>query len=445
MEMISDIPRIYTALAECIVCFLTVFMLDRKISNRRILLYFAGMLVFQSVFLELTDDVPFYLWVPCMAVAVLNMFFFLWLCVDLNIRTLIYYCAEGFLLAEFAASLEWQIASFLYPSYNEWWFQLLILAIIYGLIFFVTFSGAKQLSKVRSYFEVGMGELVVVLLIAILSFTLSNLSFLVKGGPFVSAVTEDIYYIRTLVDLLGTVILYAYESQICEAHTQIELNLIRSALKEQYNQYRNYQTSMELMHIKYHDLKHQIAGLRTRMTQEQREEWIAELEREIEDLEPAFRTGSSVLDTIIAGKLMTMRPNQIHFTCVADGKLLEYIHITDLCTIFGNALDNAIESVALVENVDKRLIHLSVSKQRNFIYIRISNYCDHVLHYRNGYPKTTKPDSGSHGFGLKSIRYSVDKYNGNLSFGVKEHWFNLEILIPLNNTGIGHCGSIDCE
>ena len=48
-----------------------------------------------------------------------------------------------------------------------------------------------------------------------------------------------IFYIRTLVDLLGTVILYAYESQICEAHTQIELNLIRSALKEQYNQYRN--------------------------------------------------------------------------------------------------------------------------------------------------------------------------------------------------------------
>ena len=34
--------------------------------------------------------------------------------------------------------------------------------------------------------------------------------------------------------------------------------------------------------------------------------------------------------------------------CVVDGKLLDFIHVMDICSIFGNALDNAIEHVILI-------------------------------------------------------------------------------------------------
>ncbi len=38
----------------------------------------------------------------------------------------------------------------------------------------------------------------------------------------------------------------------------------------------------------------------------------------------------------------------IVITCIADGKLLEFISSTDLYSLFGNALDNAIEAVSVL-------------------------------------------------------------------------------------------------
>ena len=68
--------------------------------------------------------------------------------------------------------------------------------------------------------------------------------------------------------------------------------------------------------------------------------------------------------------------NHIQITCVADGKLLDHMHVTDICSIFGNALDNAIEHVILIPDSEKRLIHLTVSAQKGFVFIKIENYCE---------------------------------------------------------------------
>jgi len=48
-------------------------------------------------------------------------------------------------------------------------------------------------------------------------------------------------------------------------------------------------------------------------------------------------------------------------------------------------------------------------------------------------PVTTKKDTFNHGYGLKSIRYAVQKYGGVVSVDQKDHWFELKILIPLKN------------
>ena len=131
---------------------------------------------------------------------------------------------------------------------------------------------------------------------------------------------------------------------------------------------------------------------------------------------------------------MNCRANNIKVTCVADGNILDFMHVADICTIFGNALDNAIESVSLIEDPEKRLIHLSVSPRKNFVIIQINNYCENQIKIKNGYPVTTKADKASHGFGLKSIRYTVEKYHGNVTFDVSKNWFELKILIPRGGT-----------
>ena len=47
-----------------------------------------------------------------------------------------------------------------------------------------------------------------------------------------------------------------------------------------------------------------------------------------------------------------------------------------------------------------------------------------------GFTITTKKDAKNHGFGIKSISYTVKKYNGTVQFGVKDHFFSIRILIP---------------
>jgi hypothetical protein len=65
------------------------------------------------------------------------------------------------------------------------------------------------------------------------------------------------------------------------------------------------------------------------------------------------------------------------------------------------------------------------------VFIKIENYCEAEI-YKNeeNLIATTKTDSKNHGFGLKSIRAAVEKYDGSVAFGVQQNWFELKILLP---------------
>ncbi len=428
----QDIPRIYTALAEWIACMVYCGILKRKIEGWK----FAGVstvfLVVQSTFLVLTRDVPEFFWIPCMVFAIFMMGLFLFLVCDTSRSTLIYYLMSAFLLAEFAASFEWQLACFVYARNSSQLLQILLLVLSYLGVYAIVFMMENSWADSAEYFEINKNELVGVVLIAIAVFAFSNLSFISEKTPFSSTLKADVFYIRTLVDLAGVIVVYAYKSRICELNAHKELASINSMLKEQYDKYRSYQSSFEMINIKYHDLKHQIAGLKGETNDVERQKWINAMEQELESYKPEMQTGNHVLDTIISGKMLSCRPHNIKMTCVAEGQLIDFMHVTDICTIFGNALDNAIESVSLIEDPEKRLIHLTVTSQKNFVLIEVSNYCEQELNIKDGNLVTTKNDRRNHGYGLKSIKYSVEKYKGNVEYELNKNWFDLKIIIPVN-------------
>ncbi len=419
----QDIPRLYTAIAEWLACLTYCLVLKRKVGRREFAIISFFALVVQSLFLVYTKNLPIYFWLPCMIFAVFLMYIFMYLVCDDTKNVIGYYCARAFLLAELAASLEWQLACFAESIKPSVVAQVILLISVYTLVFIWAHYMEKSITRGIFQLEINTRELIAAILIALMVFTFSNLSFIFSNTPFSAGVTADVFYIRTLVDIAGIMILYVYQSRICELLAEKELANIHSMLKAQYDKYRNYQSTFDVINMKYHDLKHQIAGLRADMSDAQRQEWIDSLEKELESYSPELETGNSVLDTLIAGKMMNCRANNIKVTCVADGNILDFIHVADLCTIFGNALDNAIESVTLIEDPEKRLIHLSVSPKKNFILIQINNYCENQIRMKNGYPVTTKADKSSHGFGLKSIRYTVEKYHGTVTFDVNKNWF----------------------
>jgi sensor histidine kinase regulating citrate/malate metabolism len=102
----------------------------------------------------------------------------------------------------------------------------------------------------------------------------------------------------------------------------------------------------------------------------------------------------------------------------------------DICTIFGNALDNAIEYEVQIDEITQRMIHVSVSKKSSFICILVENYYEKNTEDSSKFLKTSKKDDRFHGFGIRSIRYAVQKYGGYVKINVLDHWFRVEILIP---------------
>ena len=79
--------------------------------------------------------------------------------------------------------------------------------------------------------------------------------------------------------------------------------------------------------------------------------------------------------------------------------------VMDICSIFGNALDNAIEYEKKLDQKEKRMIQVSVFSQKEFLIIRIENYCEEELEFKKQLPVTTKAHREFHGYGLKSVRY----------------------------------------
>lgn len=440
METIyQDIPRFYTALAEWGACVIYICLIKKRFNNKITVALSTLFLVAQIALLVPTGDLPTVWWIPCMVSAAFLMYLFIYTVGNVHSITAAYLCARAFLIAEFTASFQWQLDCYLNARVDVEHFvfaKIVMLVVIYTAIFVLVAFMEKPLMNPEYLNKITYKEFIAVIAIVAVAFTFSNLSFIWKNTPFSSGFRSDIFNIRTLFDLAGMTILYAYQSRVCELMAESEIVTMDSMLKSQYNQYRNYQESIDLINMKYHDLKHQIAGLRAETDIDKRTEWLDAMEDDIRGFESVTNTGNKVLDTIIAGKIMHGQKYDIKFTCVIDGKLLEFMYVTDICTIFGNAIDNAIENVVMIKDIEKRIIHVTVSAKNKFVLIQFQNYCEVKPNEdKRGIRlfESSKADKRNHGFGLKSIQYTVDKYDGTMKAGMNKDWFELTILIPCSN------------
>ena len=427
-----DIPRIYTAIAEWLACMLFILPVKKRFANGKTGALMAVFLLIQSVFLMITGNVKIYFWIPCMIIAVLLMIGFIYGCCEISLRDAGYFGMIAFVAAEFMASIEWQVVCFFWDgTVPVVAVQAVVLAAIYGCVAVILYKMLHMHLPKDGKMGISIKEYISGLVIAIAVFAVSNISFLTENTPFSGRYSFEIGNIRTLVDLGGIAILYAHLIQCCELRVRKELEAVQNVLQNQYVQYKQSRESIELINYKYHDLKHQIAVLRSEEDPKKREEFLNRMEEEIRQYEAQNKTGNKVLDTVLTTKSLYCAKHGITFTCVADGTLLDFMDVMDICSIFGNALDNAIECELKIPEKEKRLIHVTVSKQKQFLILRFENYCEETLQYQEGTPVTTKKEKEFHGYGLKSIQYTVNKYDGAVSMNLEDNWFELKFLIPI--------------
>ena len=420
MTTLPDIPRLYTALAEVLAVLLYAHRLPPRMNQRVIWGVEAGWAVLLGAFLQATGKVPLAWWIPCMAMAILSMLLFLWVTRSITLLEAGYVCARAFILAELAASVEWQLHCVLWPQRGGAEpLSLLLLAAVYGGIFAAMLFVENRRPGPAGKLKITPAGTFVAVVMALTAFAVSNLSF--ANG---SEANMNMFYIRTLVDLAGVLILTVQHEQLREAALHSELAELDGVLHRQYEQYKQSKENIRLINRRYHELKMQIAAIRAERDHAKQDVALAAMESGIRQYEAENKTGNPVLDTLLTAKTMECQQENITITSVADGRMLGFLTIRELCTIVGVALDNAIAAVRAEPDPEKRLIKVAVYSQGGFAMLRFE-------HYTEAAPALDADGLPKQGSDLKSVRTTVGQHGGSMTLHWENNWCTLRILFPL--------------
>ena len=429
---VLNTPGYYYAIAYALSVFVITCTNERTIGRWKLAVVSCAQFALLLFFMTVTDGVRQELFVPSMLLIVLLLLGYIYICNDFSLREAGFYFVKAFINGEFAASLCWQIYYYLryvrgiQGELLKWVELILVYAVIFTILALMELNLKKDLEELH----ITRRELLVVIIIAASVFAMSNLSYLDQNGLFSGTFVMDIFIIRTLVDLSGIAVLYAYHVQVKEIQIRFEKDTLHNIMEMQYKNYQLSKENIDMVNQKYHDLKHQINLLKTQAYVGKSTSYLEKMEREIRVYETQNKTGNQILDAVLTNKAMICQNKEIELKFIVDGGALSFMEDMDVSALFGNMLDNAIESAEKQQEKQKRLIWLYVTKEKQFVRIRTENYCDEKVRFKNGMPVTTKKDRCLHGYGMKSIKSTVEKYHGSVVAAQENNWFELKILLP---------------
>lgn len=291
-----------------------------------------------------------------------------------------------------------------------------------ALSYFLLVKPTKDRAELK---QVDIRMILISLAILASSVVLSELVPAAGGGGFTEAhVVCRVYAILACV--LG---LFMQFSVSWMNRMETERTVLEQLLHMEQQQHNMTKETIDIINMKCHDLKYQIAALEHMDSSAQRVS-IEELKRSVDVYDSTVKSGNDTLDLVLTEKSLICQKYHIKFSCILDGAQLYFMKSSDIYSLFGNALDNAIESVLQAEE-PKRIITLRVVSIGQMLMIHMDNYCAVPLEFKDGLPVTTKGDARFHGFGTRSIRYIAGLYSGDTRMSWESEQFSLDILLPI--------------
>ncbi len=198
------------------------------------------------------------------------------------------------------------------------------------------------------------------------------------------------------------------------------------------NKMRYYEMSHEgivSLQTKCHDLKHQIHAIRSEAGKAKFNEYLDELEDSINEYSTVIECGNPTVDIVLTEKNILCYSNHVKFSYMIDGSLFSFLTEREIYSLFGNALDNALEAVTRIEDPERRMITLKSSNRGGMAVLQVENtYAGDMNLAGDTLPATTKTGSG-HGFGLRSIQRIAEKYGGTMTLRTDGGVFRLTAVM----------------
>ena len=237
---------------------------------------------------------------------------------------------------------------------------------------------------------------------------------------FILSIILMLYIVTYIKFFENLILLKKRENEIVELQHCSDMQCL---FYEQRNEYEE-----EIKKIQ-HDLKNHLLIAK----QGQKDEYIEALIAEIDD-DFTISSGNRIFDILINSKRKDAVNENIEFNVNVLKNISEinFIPEQDLCSIFGNLLDNAIEHCDGGDK-SKSTISITVNIINGFFIMNINNSFNSEKIRKSGNELlTTKSDVYLHGIGLKSLNTTVEKYDGVFKLEYKGNIFKTTIMIPLH-------------
>lgn len=152
-------------------------------------------------------------------------------------------------------------------------------------------------------------------------------------------------------------------------------------------------------------------------------EYISGIGEPVRELPGILWTGVGIVDAVLNVKKELAEKKGFLLDIDAELPANTGIDSGDFCAILGNLLDNAIEAMERQKDSGAEPIRVSLRRINHFLMIQVSNPCQEQSIGKNGIFRSRKADATRHGWGLKSVKKAVLKYNGSLLCEVENGQF----------------------
>ena len=356
--------------------------------------------------------------VTSFAITVLALFLS-WFCFDAPLKTIVFYIISAYALQHLGLKLsKLTFIPLRLSGWAEYVNELLWYAATYtsGWFLFIRRQSCEQSVNINSR---------TVIFTALGSVILLNFTSMIFG----EADLDSNLYVNLICAVGSFLVLALQYNSFKNGKLAYENKAFMQMVQAERNRYAALKENIELVNIKCHDLKHQIAAIR-RNNGNVNEQALREAEAAAIFYDNIAKTGCEALDAVLTQKILVCEKYGIKLTYIVDNNSLSMLEDVDIYSLFGNAIDNAIECLKKESDPARRYVSMNAVTRKDFLCIHLENGCSSSPAFKNGLPQTTKKDTAYHGFGTKSIRYVAEKYGGNALFRAQEGTFCLDVMIP---------------
>lgn len=275
-------------------------------------------------------------------------------------------------------------------------------------------------------FSLNIYQWVIQLSCFLISFVISSLMWNLFRGQ---EETEPLFLMIFLLIALLNVLLYILMSKMQRDNkVKEEYKLLKTNISAQEKLALETMERYSEIRTLRHDMKHHLTVAAELISNGKTDDAKLYIESVLnEKINPAgtvVNTGSAVVDAVINNKISLCSEKMIAVKCIIDTQF-ESTNDIDISILLSNLLDNAINGC----DSSNPHIELVISKVKSMTYIAVKNSISQSVLLNNPDLKTDKQNKSEHGFGIKSIRQIVDRYDGSIDFKEENGMFAAEVWL----------------